>query len=164
MGELASLIDGVPDGERTGLTTAFRELGADLAEPRAMADVVTVVSDFYPQLIALYEGEAAEWLQRQLAKRERASSPRVAGRRFQLRARWELDQYAHSARVALQHVFLLEPQRPYEVECRVCGYGLHGGGGEQLGQDEGCGASGTSASTTGSPSSIWMECGCSGNN
>lgn len=73
LGELIGLIDTVTDGERTGLTTAFRELGGVPEDLEGMAHFVHVVSDFYPQLEAWYDAEASEWFERRLAERRAAS-------------------------------------------------------------------------------------------
>jgi hypothetical protein len=66
MGELVGLIDSINDGERTGLTNSLRDyqVEGEVAVEEA-ATFVQVASDFYPQLTAWFEAEAAEWLKRQ---------------------------------------------------------------------------------------------------
>ena len=66
MGELIGLIDGTTghlDGDREGLTSAYRDYNLDGCDAERLVEFVTVTSDFYPELWAYYgEEEAGEWL------------------------------------------------------------------------------------------------------
>ncbi len=71
MGELIGLIDGATghlEGDREGLTSAYRNYNLDGCPAERLLDFVTVTSEFYPELQTYYEEEAAEWLARAQAK------------------------------------------------------------------------------------------------
>jgi hypothetical protein len=71
MGELIALIDGATghlEGDREGLTSAFRNYNLDACAAERLVDFVTVTSNFYPELRAYYAEEAVEWLARVQAK------------------------------------------------------------------------------------------------
>ena len=60
MGELIGLIDGTTghlDGDREGLTSAYRDYNLDGCDAERLVEFVTVTSDFYP-VQAYYEEEA----------------------------------------------------------------------------------------------------------
>src|SRR6266852_9957223 len=65
MGELIGLIDGATghlDGDRQGLTSAYRSYNLDTCAAERLVDFAIVMSDYYPELRAYYAEEATEWL------------------------------------------------------------------------------------------------------
>ena len=72
MGELIGLIDGATghlDGDRDGLTSAYRNYNLDGCEAERLVEFVTVTSAFYLELQVYYAKEAVEWLARIKARR-----------------------------------------------------------------------------------------------
>ncbi len=65
LGELIALIDGATghlEGDRAGLTSAYRNYNLDTCAAERLVDFVIVMSDYYPELRACYAEEATEWL------------------------------------------------------------------------------------------------------